>query len=230
MVTSRRGRPAPGSELTAAAVVAAARELLGEQGLDTLSMRRVAARLDVDVSSLYWHVRSKEALLDLLADDLLGEVRPPDPRLPWRERVEALLLDYRGVLLRHRDAARILAGRWVLGPNTLRALENLLATLRSTGLGRAESAQVAYLLTSYVSGFVLQELRPMNAAEAAGTDPDQALDQVHRELKALPPEDFPHLTAVADELTARTLDERFRRGIALMLNGLETGRTSEPLG
>lgn len=221
MTRPRRGRPASGSELSLGAVVAAARDLVREQGVEGLSMRRVALRLGVDVSSLYWHVSGKDELVDLVADDLLGEAAWPDPALPWRERVEAALVEYRRLLLANRDAAKIMAGRWVQGPNTLRALETLLSALLSAGVERRAAAETAFLLTGYVSGFVLQELRPMNSAEAAGGDPADVLAQVNQQLKALPEEEFPSVRLLADDLTARTMDARFRRGITLMLNGLD---------
>ncbi|MEU7834932.1 MULTISPECIES: TetR/AcrR family transcriptional regulator [unclassified Nonomuraea] len=220
MAKPRRGRPAAGPHLTVAALVAAARELVREEGVDRLSMRRLAARLGVDVSSLYWHVTSKEALLDLVADDLLSEARWPDPALPWRERLLGALAEYRRLLLDHRDAARILAGRWVLGRNTLRSLEAMLSALLSAGLDTRAAAQVAFLLNSYVTGFVLQELSPMNSAEAEGADPGEVLARMNATLKALPADEFPSLVTAADDLTARTNDERFERGVTLMLAGL----------
>ncbi|WP_214409184.1 TetR/AcrR family transcriptional regulator [Sphaerisporangium fuscum] len=224
MTGTRRGRPASGSELTSAAVVAVARELLRDEGVERLSMRRLAARLGVDVSSLYWHVRNKDALLDLLADDLMAGARPPDPGLPWREQLEAVALEFRRLLLAHRDAAKIVAGRWVTGPNTLRAMERLVTPLLAAGFEGREAAQVGFLLSSYVTGFVLQELSPMNAAEARGAAPEEVLAQANRELKALPAEEFPSLLLVADDLTARTMEERFRLGLDLTLSGLEERR------
>ncbi|NUR82532.1 MAG: TetR family transcriptional regulator [Nonomuraea sp.] len=220
MTRPRRGRPASGSELSLAVVVAGARDLVRELGVDGLTMRKLALRLGVDVSSLYWHVSGKDALVDLVADDLLGEAEWPDPALPWRERVEGALVEYRRLLLANRDAARILAGRWVQGPNTLRALETLLSALLSAGLDRRAAAEAAFLLNGYVTGFVLQELLPMNAAEALGATPADTLARVNEQLKSLPEEEFPSVRLVADELTAPGMDDRFRRGIALTLTGL----------
>lgn len=221
MTRARRGRPRAGSELTRPAVVSAARDLLHEQGVDRLSMRGVATRLGVDVSSLYWHVGNKEELIDLVADDLLAGLVGPDPALPWRERVEQALVSYRNLLLAHRDAATVLAGRWVQGPNTLRALEILVSILLSAGLGPAAAADTAFLLNGYVTGFVLQELRPMNAAEATDASAEQVLDRIRARLEELPEDQFPALRLVAADLTTRNMDDRFRRGITLTLNGLE---------
>ncbi|MBU3065863.1 TetR/AcrR family transcriptional regulator C-terminal domain-containing protein [Nocardia sp. NEAU-G5] len=220
MTSARRGRPRTGSGLTRPAVVTAAREIVREEGVDRLSMRRVASRLGVDVSSLYWHVGNKDELIDLLADDLLADAVWPDPALPWRHRVEQALTSYRDLLLTHRDAATIVAGRWVQGPNTLRALETLVAALLTAGLTPPAAAETAFLLNSYVTGFVLQELRPMNAAEAAGSTAAQVLDQARTRLEELPEADFPALRLVAAHLTAPNMDDRFRRGIALTLDGL----------
>lgn len=215
-----RGRPAAGTVLTAAAIARAARELLGEDGLDGLSMRAVAGRLGVDASSLYWHVRNKDALLDLVADDLIGRVPRPSPELPWRDQLAAIATAYRGVLLETRDAARIMAGRWPAGTNTWRALEGMLAPLLAAGFPPRTAAHAAYLLHGYVTGFVLQEQSPMNAAESRGESAETVLAATDREIRSLPAGDYPSLHATADALTAPTTDERFDLGLALTLDGL----------
>src|SRR5215831_357457 len=89
-------------------VVRVALDLLDEVGLDDLTMRRLAERLGVTAASLYWYVRNKDELLELLADAIAAEISLPDPRSPWRTALESLARTFRQVVRRHRDAARVL--------------------------------------------------------------------------------------------------------------------------
>jgi len=132
------------SVIDRAVVVEAALGLLDDVGVEGLSMRRLAERLGVKAASLYWHVKNKEELLGLLADEICAGVREPDPDLPWRERAEALARENRRVLLLHRDAARILAGTVPEGPNRLRLAETMLGTLLEAGFSRRDAVRAAF--------------------------------------------------------------------------------------
>ena len=79
-------------------LVRAALDLLGEAGLEGLTMRTLAERLGMRAASLYWHIRNKDQLLGLLAEAIVAEVPEPAPDLPWRAQLEAFATDYRDVL------------------------------------------------------------------------------------------------------------------------------------
>jgi AcrR family transcriptional regulator len=154
--------PAERVGLTREQVVRAALDLLDDVGLAGLSMRGLADRLGVKAASLYWHLRDKEQLLDLLSESILGEV-PESPDGPWRPALEAFAHDYRRVLLAHRDAARVVAG-FQSGPAALRRYERLIASLLAAGFPASDAADAAVLLFGqYVPAFV--------ADEAAGSPP-----------------------------------------------------------
>lgn len=103
--TKTKNEPA----LDQAQIVQAALVLLDEVGFDGLTMRSLADKLGIKAASLYWHVRDKQELMGLLAEEICAPMREPDRTLPWRERLEALGYEYRCVLLAHRDAARVFA-------------------------------------------------------------------------------------------------------------------------
>lgn len=148
-------------------VVQVALELLDEVGLDGLSMRRLAERLGVTAASLYWYVRDKSELLDLLADAISAETPPPDPGLSWRAQLEASARALRQIVRAHRDSARILAGTTPTGPNRLRLIDALLGILRSAGFSPADTADAAYISNVYVIGFLLDEaLGPQRGADS----------------------------------------------------------------
>jgi len=207
--------------VTLEALTDAALAVLERDGLDALSMRKVAAELGVQAPSLYWHVRHKEELLDLVADALFRDVEPPPLEGDWRARTATLATAYRTFLIGRRDAVRLLGGRFVVGPHSARALELILSTLREAGFSAADAAHAMYLvMVVYVQGFVLQEMIPMSAAHALGASPEESMEIIADRIRALPADQFPYLVASQDLLTMLNLEDRFRFGLDRILDGL----------
>jgi len=202
-------------------MVEAALELLDDVGVEGLSMRRLAERLGVKAASLYWHVRNKEELLGLLADEICAGVREPDPDLPWREKLETLVRENRRVLLLHRDAARILAGTVPAGPNRLRLAETMLGALLGAGFSRRDAVRAAFLLTDYATHFVAEESRFASAGEAHGSGEGEDLARVRQRFESLPEDEYPIAVALAGYLTDPDADGRFEFGLEALLDGLE---------
>lgn len=208
-------------------IVRAALALLDEAGLDGLNMRALAERLGVKAASLYWYVRNKEELLELLADAISAEVRAPAVDLPWRARVEALLVDNRRVLLAHRDAARILVATPPAGPNRMRLIDLVFDALLAAGFSGVEVIRAGRLLNDYVTSFVLEEANEVGMAAAMGVGEDGAasIEEVEaagqRSFAALPADTYPAIAAVAAHIADPDLDARFRFGLKVVLDGLE---------
>ncbi len=202
-------------------IVQAALGLLDEVGFDGLTMRSLAKKLDIKAASLYWHVRGKQDLLSLLAEEICAPMREPDRTLPWFSQLEVLGHEYRRVLLAHRDTARVLAGSGaVMGPKRLRLTEIMLRTLLDAGFDHKEAAYAGSLLNDYVVMFVSEETQSVNAeADSASED---SSDSLRNWFEALPPNEYPSLIALADHLMERDVDERFQFGIEILRNGLET--------
>src|SRR5215467_15703242 len=119
--TPDRGRSRRREPITQQAVVAAAIAVLDEEGLDGLSMRKVGERLGTGAASLYWHVGSKDGLLDLVLDHVIGEAQVPDPDpRHWQEQLKDVARAQRAASLRHPYIVRISIGRIPMGPNALR--------------------------------------------------------------------------------------------------------------
>ena len=204
------------------AIVAAAIALLDRDGYDALSMRALADELGTGAASLYWHVGSKDGLLDLVMDQLIGEVTVPeaDPAR-WREQVKEVARAQRGVSLRHPYLVRVSIGRIPLGPNALRLNEHVLAIMRAGGLPPTLAVQGFLLLIEVINGFTLDETGvggdeepsdPAAQAEVAG--------MVTGYLKELPGEHFPNLTELAGEFAMADNDERFDLLIDIFVDGL----------
>ena len=202
-------------------IVRAALDLLDEVGFDGLTMRSLAKKLGVQAASLYWHVRSKQDLLSLLAEEICAPMREPDRRLSWQKQLEAMANEYRRVLLVHRDAARVLASSGgPSGPKRLRLTEIGLRTLLDAGFSHKDAAYAGMQLNDFVIMCVLEETQYANL-EARGGSEDSSSD-VQNWVESLPPNEYPSLVALANYLAEPNGDERFRFGIELLRSGLET--------
>lgn len=96
-------------------------------------MRRIARELDAGAMSLYWHVESKDELLDLMQDAVEGEQWAPDPNRGLADRSAAMALAQRAALHRHQWLMDLIGGRPPLGPNALRNLDRALAVIDRLG-------------------------------------------------------------------------------------------------
>ena len=212
------------------AIVTAAVELLDREGLAALSMRRLAEELGTGAASLYWHVGSKDGLLDLVFDHVIGEgqVPDPDPR-HWQEQLKDVARAQRAATLRHPYIVRISIGRIPMGPNALRYSERVLAILRAGGLPPRLAVQGYLLLIAAVNGFTLDET---GVEDSAGQDPGaggQLTDPAHLQeaanmardyIASLPAEHFPTMVSLADEFAFAGRDERFEMLIDIFVDGL----------
>jgi AcrR family transcriptional regulator len=140
--------------LTIERIVDEALALVDGEGLEALTVRALAARFDTSSATLYRHVASRDELLILLVDRVLGEIRLPDPALAGRTRVVELSHEFRRVLLAHPDVVDALRAAPLMGPNAVRCADAGLANLLEAGYP-ADLAVPAYLaLIDYVLGSV----------------------------------------------------------------------------
>lgn len=140
--------------LTRERIVAAAVSELDEHGAERLTMRRLAQRLEVTSTALYWHVATKEDLLDLAVDHAIGEVPLPDGAAEPRVALGALLRGWRAAMLTHPWSPALL-GRPQLGPNVLARTELLQAALVRAGLSGIDLASATRVLADFVIGSAL---------------------------------------------------------------------------
>ena len=212
----RRGR----DPITREQIVETALRLLDRDGLDQLSMRRVADELDTGPASLYWHVGSKDGLLDLLFDRVIGEQRVPDPEPEhWQEQLKEVARDARAMILRHRDIVRISIGRIPMGPNALRFSERVFAILRAGGVPDHLAVTGQHLLFAIINGFTIDETTELAVGDPMPVDPE-SVSLARDYIASLPADQFPNLVALADEFTYTDNDERFDLLIDLYVDGL----------
>jgi AcrR family transcriptional regulator len=146
--------------LTREEVLDATLALADEQGVDAVSMRAVARRLDVTPMALYRHVGDKQALLDALVERLLDELPIPDRHQPWLDRLETLSASLRATARSHPDAFLMLLRRPAATPAALRRRDAVYDALRDAGIDEELVPRFERLLNSFILGFA--------ASEAAG--------------------------------------------------------------
>ncbi len=206
------------------AIVAAAIRLLDAEGLDALSMRSIADELGTGAASLYWHVGSKDGLLDLVFDEIIGEgMRSiPDP-IPsrWQEQLKDVARAQRAVTIRHPYVVRISIGRIPMGPNALRYSERVLAILRAGGLPPDLAVKGSHLLIATVNGFTVDETGVSDSEGPPATaETERAAAMARDYLAGLPAEQFPNLVALADEFGYADRDAQFELLIDIFVDGL----------
>jgi AcrR family transcriptional regulator len=188
--------PAPDGSLTRAAILLAAMEIADAEGLDSVSIRRVAAKLSARPMSLYTHIASKEDLIALMLNEAVAEVLLPEP-LPadWREALRAIAhRSYRGFLA-HPWTLEALGRASRLGPNLLRHGEQSEAAVAPLGLARDDAWHVLRLVDAYTIG------QAMTVASMA------RVREMHDELDDLP--DPPNAFEVGLETVLDGVERRF---------------------
>ncbi|MBW4705049.1 MULTISPECIES: TetR/AcrR family transcriptional regulator [unclassified Micromonospora] len=202
---NRRATP-----LTRERIVTAAVALLDRHGIDGLTMRRLAEHLTVTPTALYWHVTTKEDVLDLAVDHIFGEVPLPAAGSDWRDDVHLLTSGWRAAMLRHPWAPGLI-GRPMLGPHVLARTEFLQSALVRAGFTGLDLAVVTRLVANYVIGAALTE------ATWHQTGDPEVRAEARRHLVANAAS-YPTLTA-SGHLDDRQWsdDDLFRRGLDVIL-------------
>lgn len=218
---SRGARQSRHGMLSREAIAEAALDIVDREGLDALTMRTVAHTLGTGAASLYAHVGSKDELLELVVERVIGEVPPFDPADPerWQEQLKEMARATRAVFSRHRDVARASFARIPLGENALLGSEWLLSVLRAGGLPDSVVALAADLLPMYVMAVCYEE--SLYASEDVTPEVMRSyVDNMSRYFASLPPDRFPNLVGLAGPLTEGEGDERFEFGLTVLIGGL----------
>lgn len=212
---SRRERPAKPA-LTRAGIIAAGLAILESEGIDKVTMRRIAAALDTGAASLYVYISNTADLHAQLLDELLADVRPPEEG-DWRTRLMDLLEGFSGVLFAHPEIARMSMSTQTSGPNYLRLVDAILGLLREGGVSDEQAAWGVDCLLAYPT-FIAAEQGSRTKAQRA-TKPDLA--DLATNISSADPDVLPNVAAVGLEIVSGSPEERRRWGIAALITGIE---------
>lgn len=176
-------------------------------------MRRLAGEVGIGTMTLYGYFRSKDELLNAAVDAAVADSATPTLNGPWQQRLRQLMSETRHALGRHPALVSVRVRRPVLRPEALRFCELTMAILAEAGFDPAEAARAFRLFFTYVLGFA--------AFGPPGSEADQAR-QARAAVAALPPGEFPAMSAAAAELAgAMAGSDTFDFGLDVIIAGLE---------
>ena len=210
-------------QLTRGRVLEAAVQMADREGIDSVSMRRLAAELSVEAMSLYTHVRSKEDLLDGMIEVVVGEIPIQSDGDGWKASLRARIFSARNVLLRHTWAPRVIETRVAPGPAMLRHYDAVMGTLRQGGFSLDLTHHALHMLGSRMLGFT-QDLFD----DSADVSPEEAAMMAEQLGKAYPHVAEMALAATHDGALGGCDDDlEFELALDVILDGLERLRDVE---
>jgi AcrR family transcriptional regulator len=208
--------------LTREKVLQAGLKLADAEGVDGLSMRKLAKAVGVEAMSLYNHVANKEDLIDGLLDLVFAEIEAPQPGVEWRTALRRRATTTREALRRHPWANGLMEGRANPGPASQALHEAVLRCLREAGFSVEHTARAYSLQDSFIYGFALQEqsLPAFDSPEVGAQVAERVLRRFdHAALPYTAEMVGTHVAAGGYNLTAE-----FEFGLELILDGLEALR------
>ena len=202
-------------------VLRVAFERTDKDGIESLSMRKLAQELGVEAMSLYRHVRNKGEIVDGMIDLVFSEIGLPPRGVHWKTAMRQRAISAREVLARHPWAIGLMESRSTPGPATLQHHDAVIGCLREAGFSIAMAAHAYSALDSYIYGFALQQ------ASLPFKTSDEAVEVADSIRRQFPADAYPHLT----ELTVQHVlqpgydyADEFEFGLDLILDGLERVR------
>jgi AcrR family transcriptional regulator len=217
---STRDRPAK-APLSEDAVVDAALAILKSEGLQAVTMRRVAAALDTGAMSLYVYVPGREGLLQAMLDRVTVTIKlePPDPSR-WRAQLHSLLVRMHQAMIAHPGIAAMTLADPPTTEAVLLLTENLLGILLAGALDPQDAAWACDLFVGLVMAAARDDdvRRPRGRSDGDGRP--ERVDELYTTFAGLPPDRFPLIAAHAAQMVAGDGDERLRFAINAVLDGV----------
>ncbi len=206
--------------LSRSVVTAAAVALADAEGLDALTIRRLATDLGVTPMALYWHFADKDALFDGIAEAVLSEVQVPEAgEGEWYDDLRTLLDALLDALAAHPAAAELVKGRFLENETGCELTERVLTLLRAGGFSAERSSQLAVYALLFMVGLVTG--MPGQAIGATDEEREQAVRSKWAKLQALPPQRYPCLLASAETLTdCAASDQWLSLGMDTLMAGI----------
>jgi len=220
-----RAARGPAPSLARDQIASAAVRLADAQGLEAVSMRVLAAELGIGATSLYRYVESKDELIDLMADAVMGVDMRFRSGGDWRAHLRSYARGLRAMIQRHSWMVVEGAGRTSLGPNTAATFERVLRGLDGLGLDIDDMLTMVETVDAFTRGRALEEVADQEAVRRSGLDNDAWMRQQEPYVRALVDSGrYPLLSRVILDAEAphdpERLETAFRRGLELVLDGL----------
>lgn len=214
---SNAKKDAKRSPLTKAGILKASLQLADEQGLEQLSMRKVAQSLDVEAMSLYNHIKNKDDLLDGILELVVSEFElPPIDKTHWKQSLRQAAISAHKVLLKHPWAAHQMISHVSINPARLAWSNATIGCLHEAGFSYEIADHAWNAIDNHIYGFTLQSVN-------MPIDPKEYADAAKYYLPMISEEQFPYLCAMANKVAEGTHSgvNEFEFGLDLILDGLE---------
>jgi len=230
VIWERVGRPArgPHPSLTHERIARAAVAIADEEGIESVSMRKVAARLGAGTMSLYRYIDGKDDLTDLMVDQVYGEARCEPHSGCWRTDLASIARDIRSVTLRHRWLANVRypTARPTFGPNLLRVIEHTLAAVDGIGLDIDGMLDAWMTVNAFVQGYVAAEVAEQEASRRTNLTQAQWRARIAPYVRRVVESGrYPQFTRVVlDAEDFPDPDVTFERRLGYVLDGLPANR------
>ena len=212
------------------AVIKAALEVLDAKRLENVTLRRIAAKLNVQAPALYWHFKNKQDLTEDMAQAILTNAKldnftPPTDITQWPQWLTDLMHCLRNTLIAHRDGGRVVAGASFGRAYALeKMLTQIARVLNKAGFDSLPAGLAAATTIDYVWGFVIEE--------QAGIEPEELIahlsDPQHTRSSRTNSEDDAFLSAFMEEYCKKTHAETFDWGLQVIITGLKSAQKSPP--
>jgi TetR/AcrR family tetracycline transcriptional repressor len=209
-------------QLNAERIVQESIIILNKEGIIQLTMRKLADTLGIRAASLYYHVKDKSELLQLIAEDICSKIHIPDPKLPWHEQLLLTMNEYRSVLMTVRDSAEILLDTVPFTPKRLYLIDTIYRIFLNAGLPPEEVQIVSAAINNYVLCFVMDEMKILNAARDHGITVEELTAYGTEMFKNLPKDQYPNAVFMSDFITRVDKDREFQYSLEIMLNGIKS--------
>ncbi|MBN6034458.1 TetR/AcrR family transcriptional regulator [Amycolatopsis sp. 195334CR] len=219
-LTDRRPSTSRQPGLTREQIVEAAVAVLDADGMQALSMRKLAARLDVAPMSLYWHVPTKDALLELALDAVSGEIALPPDDDHWADRLRAIAGGLREAVRAHPWTAMVYGVMLNAGPEAMRVYDAFVGALEDSPLPREEIAPAAGVLNNYIYGFIVNEMKWSQRVAAHGRTLNEVNADVTARFTEAYGDRFPRISRYLGLTDGVNPDELFEYGLARILRGI----------
>ncbi len=202
------------SPLTRDRIIAAAVAFTDENGIESLSMRKLGHELGVEAMSLYNHVADKDDILSGMVDSLFAEFEMPVGE-DWKSAVRVTAFSAKNVIAAHPWAVGLLSARQGMGEGTFQLMDAMMGLLLDAGYDTPTTHHAWHVIASHVMGYAFQEA---NSPFGDGDDHDH---EASVELIRRFGDQFPSLAQVAPHLMECSYDEEFAFGLEIILSGIE---------
>ena len=210
--------------LTKSVVVGRALEMADQDGVDALTIRRLAAELGVTPMALYWHFRSKDELLVALCDQIWDEIDlDVDQSAPWPDQLRAMMRSLVEVMRAHPAGAQLVLMNEKEGEGPMRAAEIALGLLRGAGFDPEQASEITRAGMWTAISLVMSEPGFEPDVNASLTEAERVEHQRRKQVKIalLPADQYPRLVECAVPFTTVNPDFHYRFGIDLFIAGVE---------